>query len=144
MKEENTPLEEIDKELCLNCPECSSLIEIKALSEENNTITFKCLEKYGEKTLTIEEYLEKIKNCKSSNNLKTKCEKHGYKKYRAYCLDCKYNLCQKCIDTKEHVNHNKQFIGEIKPENNNIKKIEDKLEEFNEKMKNLKKQEVNK
>ena len=45
-----------DEEINYNCAECPSLIEIKAISEKNNTIKFICINKNEEKTFNIREY----------------------------------------------------------------------------------------
>ena len=46
-----TPFPENDNYIYYNCSECSSLIEIISIDEENNMIEFKCLNKknYHEK-----------------------------------------------------------------------------------------------
>ena len=48
-------------EICYNCTECSSLIEILSINEDNNIIEFKCLNKENKhsKIMTIKEFFEK-------------------------------------------------------------------------------------
>jgi len=67
-----------------NCSECSSIIEILSINEENNTIEFNCLSKESKHPkkiiISIKEYLEKMK--KYNNNLKLnkdECEIHKIK-----------------------------------------------------------------
>ena len=49
-----------------NCSECSSLIEILSINEENNTIEFKCLNKGINIELSIEDYLKNMVVCPGS------------------------------------------------------------------------------
>ena len=131
-----TPVEQIDKEIYYNCSECSSLIEIKELSEKNDTIKFICINKGEEKKISIKEYLEKMKKFK--NNIKDKCEKHDNEQYRYYCMDCKCNLCDKCTETKIHKRHKKEIINDWKPDDEELKIIEDRINNYDNKMKILK------
>ena len=133
-----TPFEQIGKELYYNCTECPSLIEITSLNENNNTIKFICIKNNEEKTFTVKEYLEMMEKYKSNNIIKDKCDKHNYKQYRYYCLDCKQNLCRKCIKTKMHKNHNKKIIDELIPDNEDLKIIEKRIEKYSNKMKYIK------
>ena len=60
---------ELNEEIYYNCSECSSLIEIISIDEENNFIEFNCLnkEKNHNKNITmlLKEYFEKKKKIKN-------------------------------------------------------------------------------
>ena len=107
-----TPYSDIKENLGYNCIECSSLIKIISLDEQNNTIEFKCINKHNNIKSTIKEYLEKMKRYNDITNLNDNCEVHNnqkneYSKYVNYCFDCKFHLCKKCLKLKKHKNHNK-------------------------------------
>ena len=60
------------------CPECSSIIEIISINEENNIIEYRCIKENKNYIISIKEYLEKIKLNKEKNieELKDRCKKH--------------------------------------------------------------------
>ena len=103
----------------LICPECSSPIEIVSLDESTNTLEFECT-KYSHKTniISLIQYLNNIKLVKLNNlsEFKDKCEIHKNNDYKIYCFDCKRHLCKRCLKSGEHLNHTKNDIEEIEPE----------------------------
>ena len=125
-----------EDEINYNCAECPSLIEIKAISEKDNTIKFICINKNEEKTFNIKEYLEKMQNFKNDNNIKDECDEHNMK-FLCYCTDCKCNLCKSCLEERIHKNHHKEITHELKPKNEELKIIEDKKEEYDKNIKIL-------
>ena len=114
----NSPPPSIQEELIkenirYNCPECSSLIEILSINENN--IEFKCINNDNHNNkLKIYNYLEKMKKYKDNKNLNDICEKHK-NKYIIYCLNCKCHLCNECMSSRIHKSHNKSIISEEKP-----------------------------
>ena len=98
------------------CPECPSSIEILLINENNNIIKFRCIEENKEYTMSIKDYLKKIKEKKEKNieKLKDKCKIH-YKSNECYCFDCNCHLCDECLKTRIHINHKKSNLIEIKP-----------------------------
>ena len=68
-------IETNNSEIYYNCSECSSLIEIISINENNNIIEFKCLNKDSNHPkniiMPLKEYLEKMKKF---NNRKINCE----------------------------------------------------------------------
>ena len=62
-----------------NCSECSSLIEILSINENDNTIEFNCLNKNKAIKISIEDYL---KNMKKSTPEKIK--RKMFKKSKSY------------------------------------------------------------
>ena len=127
-------IKEIDnKFIGYNCSECESLIMILLLNENN--IEFKCKDNNHSKRLYIKEYIEKMQkyNNKKLNEI---CDKHN-KIYSYYCLNCNNHLCQECVQSKKHKNHNKEILIEIKPEKEEINIIKEKIENYNKKIKEL-------
>ena len=132
---------EINNEIHYNCSECSSLIEIISINEENNTIEFNCLNKnnnHNKKlTMPIKEYLEKMKKYSSNNNLnKDICETHNIN-YIYYCFDCNCHICKECLKTRNHLNHSKNNIIEIEPMKEELNIIEEVIQDYNKKIDNL-------
>ena len=107
------------------CSDCGSSIEILSISENNSFIEYKCLNeknKHSDKTHfkeAIKVYLEKIKELKENkiDELKDRChiENHNLNNYVSYCLDCRCHLCVECLKKREHINHRKSNMIEIKP-----------------------------
>ena len=113
-----TPEPEIEiSNIYYNCTECQSLVEILSINEDRNIIEFKCLNKennHEKKIIPIKEYLLKMEKYKQKN-IEDKCKEHKNKKYVCYCLDCNRHLCEECLKSRTHINHNKNNLIEIKP-----------------------------
>ena len=101
--------EQLKENIGYNCSECSSLIEILSINEDN--IEFKCInnDKHNNK-LKINNYLEKMKKFKDTKNLNSICEKHN-EQYIFYCLDCKFHICKECTNSKIHKKHNRSILN---------------------------------
>ena len=139
---------ELNEELYYNCSECSSLIEIISIDEENNTIEFKCLNKDNNHKnnnikIPLKEYLERMKkyNKKKINN--DECEIHK-SKYISYCFNCNSHLCRECLKTRIHLNHNKNNIIEIKPMNEELHIIKEVIIDYEIRIEELSKEKENK
>lgn len=52
-------------------------------------------------------------------------------KYISYCLDCKKHLCFKCLKIRNHINHNKNNIIEIAPDNIDLEIIKGIINYYN-------------
>ena len=127
------------------CPDCGSSIEILSINE--NRIEYRCLNeknKHTEETKftkTNKEYLENIIKNKDNKieEIKDKChiENHNLNNYVSYCLDCKCHLCDECLKSKEHINHRKSNMVEIQPIEEEIKLINEVLNDLRKKKKNL-------
>ena len=116
---------------CLICPECSSMIEIITLNEENNMLEYKCIKNnHKNNKISITEYLYKIKKIKKENinDFKDHCEKHK-NIYITYCFDCNYHLCNDCLKLGNHINHKKSNIIEIQPLEQELKIISEVIQE---------------
>ena len=121
-----------------NCTECSSLIEILSINEENNMIQFKCLNKeqnHKEKIMPIKEFLEKMKNHKKVN--KDICDIHKNNAYVSYCFDCNRHLCNECLMARTHINHIKNNILEIQPIKEELNIIEEIIKNYKVQIENL-------
>ena len=78
-----------------NCSECSSLIEITSINENNNIIEYKCLNKNNKehnKIMQIKEYLEKMSKFKEKNINIDYCSSHNNNKYMSFCFNCNKHL----------------------------------------------------
>ena len=102
---------------------CYSPIEIIFLDKEN--IGFKCFNPKGSHQIKmkIKDYLDMIK-MNASNNNHENCKNHC-KEIESYCLECNIHLCKFCLQSREHLSHNKINIKEILPTDNEIKLIEE-------------------
>ena len=139
--ETDEPSEHIQlNDIYYNCTECSSNIEI--LSINNDIIEFKCINNHKIKIL-INEYINKMKEYNDKNINNDICIKHN-KKYVIYCKECNIHLCNECLKLREHINHNKINIIEIKPNNNEINIIKDIIKYYNNKIEYLENDKLNK
>ena len=123
-----------------NCSECRSLIEI--LSFNDNIIEFKCIKENHRNKMPINEYIEKMKKFNNINTNSDICKIHE-KKYIVFCFNCNYHLCQDCLKSRTHINHNKNNIIEIQPIKEEINKIEEIIEDYEHKINNLEKEKIN-
>ena len=71
----------------------------------------------------------------SELNTKNKCSQHKNEPYVYYCFTCEENLCQKCIKEleKQHENHIKYNIESLRPNNNEILLVKNKINIYLEK-----------
>ena len=129
--------------LYYNCTDCPSLIEILSINKNTNIIRFKCLNEDNNniKEMPIKEYLAKMKKYKNKEINNDKCDIHNTNnsKYINYCLNCNQHLCNECLVTRKHINHNKNNVVEIQPTdeelhkmNNIIKGYQNKIEYLNQ------------
>ena len=139
------------KNIYYNCTQCPSLIEIISIDENNNTIEFKCLNNKNNHNndnivISINEYLKKMEENKIENiELGEICYEHDINdKYYCYCLNCHRPLCRECLKSKVHKNHDKNVIFEMQPTEEDIKLIENKLKEYDNKIEKLNKEKENK
>ena len=128
-----------------NCTKCPSLIEIISINEKNNIMEFKCINKNnvhdkGNITIPIKDYLGLMSKYKNEN-FKDLCELHKNNNYVCYCYECERQLCNACLKTKIHKSHKKIIFSELQPDDEELKIVEKKLEEFE---KTIKKYEIKK
>ena len=129
-----------------NCSECSSLIEILSINEDNNTIEFNCINNNNHSNkIEIKKYLEKMEKYNNNKNLNERCEIHNkIYEYVNYCFDCKLHLCKECLKSKIHKNHNKNYIFELQPNEEEINKLKKKFENYNNYIKIIENEKENK
>lgn len=119
------PTEERKKKLkkkYIICNHCHSSAKIKLLF--NNLIHVKCnCRKLG--NLRINDFIDNyINHEKKEINDYLCCKEHKSQKYISYCLDCKLNLCEKCLTTsKYHENHLLENILNVESHLNEIKEL---------------------
>ena len=117
-----------------NCTKCPSLIELISIDENKNVMEFKCLNKNnihnnGNITISIRDYLRLMANYRNEN-LKNLCEIHKNNNYICYCYECEKQLCYTCLKEKIHMTHKKIIIAEIEPVEEELKIVENKLQEL--------------
>ena len=123
-----------------NCSECSSIIEIISINENENYIEFKC-NHHSHMKMKIKDYLEKMKkynNEKINNNF---CERHN-KEYDIYCFECDKHACDDC--SKEHNFHYIIRLKDILPEDKLLFDIQEKIKNNKIKINNLEKEKISK
>ena len=138
----------LNNEIFYNCSECSSLIEILSINEDNNTIEFNCLSQENQHSkrivMPIKEYLEKMKKYNNNNKLnKDECEIHKTK-YVCYCFDCNCHLCKECLKEGNHLNHIKNNIIEIEPTKEELNILEEIIKYNEVKIDDLSREKLNK
>ena len=122
----------------LTCTECNSEIELISINEKYNNIIFRCLNTSNNHyiiNIDLKEYFKKITNFKEKNinAYQVECKKHlSYKdnSYVTYCLDCKCHLCKECLKTREHFNHRKNNIIEIRPREEELNIIKEVIKDY--------------
>ena len=111
------------KNIYYGCSECESLIEILTLDEEN--ITFICNNKIKEHelTLSMKEYINKMKKIENTELNNDVCHIHS-QNYIIYCYDCDTHECEECYKIQQkHYNHNKIYLKEIIPDEDKLNVI---------------------
>ena len=101
-------------EIYYNCTECQSSIEILSINEKECSIEFRCINNNHKIKMSIKEYFEKMQDYNDKNINFDICQIHN-NKYECYCLDCKIHLCKECLKLRNHINHTKNNIIEIQP-----------------------------
>ena len=125
----------------LICPECSSALEIISIDEENNMLEFRCT-KYNHRynKISIIRYLFIIKRNKKPSNLthfNDKCEFHKNNNYSCFCFDCNRNICNECLKSGDHMDHRKNILIEIQPDEQHLKVINEIIQNNKNKLDNL-------
>ena len=112
-----------------NCSECSSPIEI--INIDNKDIEFKCYNEMEahKKIIPLNEYINKMKKLNIDKDYEKCFENEHYKKYESYCFDCKMHLCEECLKTREHFSHYKINLKEILPKKNELKILDNIINE---------------
>ena len=132
---------ELNDDIYYNCSDCSSLIEIKSINEDNNTIEFSCLnkDKNHNYIIPLKEYIEKMQKYRNNKLYNNKCDIHN-NVYISYCFNCNCHLCQECLKTRIHLNHIKNNLIEIQPMNEELIIIKEVILDYEIKIENLSKE----
>ena len=70
--------------------------------------------------MPLKDFFEKKEiYCKKAKQ-EDKCKIHSLNSfcdniYISYCFDCKIHLCKECLKSRIHINHNKNYLIEIQP-----------------------------
>ena len=118
-------------EMYYNCSECASPIEILSINENESTIEFKCINNNHKIKMAIKEYINKMKAFSEKNINDNICNIHN-KINKCYCLDCKKHICEECLKSRMHINHNKKILLEFQQNENELKEIMDNIKNYNE------------
>ena len=130
-------------ELFYNCTECASEIEVLSINENECTIEFQCINNKHKKKMSIKQYINKMKNFNDNNINNDICNIHNLK-YECYCLDCNIHLCKDCLKFRNHINHIKNSIIEIQPNNKELNIYEKLINNYENKIENLQRGKINK
>ena len=131
---QEAPTYESPNNINYNCTECSSLIEILEINKE--IIKFKCINNKHERIMEINKYLEKMKKYNDIKINNDKCNMHN-DKYISYCFNCNKHLCNECLKNREHTEHYKNYIIELKPKEEELNLIKKLINENKKEKKNL-------
>ena len=124
-----------------DCIDCSSLIEILSINEENNNVKFRYINNH-KKEILIKEYLKHIEKNKDKI-VNEKCELHN-QEYTFFCFDCRRHICNKCIKVKkEHHNHKKEYILEVQPDEEDLERMRKQIKEYKNRIEKIKKEKMN-
>ena len=83
--------------------------------------------------MELKEYLNIMKRHFNNEN-RSKCLIDGhYKENQSFCLTCNKNLCQICLESREHLSHNKIDIREVLPREKEITLVEKIINELQDK-----------
>ena len=122
-----------------NCSECSSIIEILSINENNNTIEFNCINNnHNYKKIKIKDYLQKMKKYNFIHLNIGACNIHGADNL-VFCFECSKHLCKECLKFGTHSFHYKILLLEITPNSQTLTKIKNLINENKSKIKNLNK-----
>lgn len=77
-----------------------------------------------------------INTTKINNN----CLVHNKSKTIAFCFECNSHLCDKCLNSRNHVFHKKNLITEIKPSDEEISTVQKIINKYKSLKNNLVKQ----
>ena len=143
MKTNESPGQLELNEINYNCTECSSPIEIISINEKECSIEFQCINNNHKEKISIDEYIKKMKNFNNNNINNDICITHN-KRYECFCVDCNLHLCKECLQSRNHINHIKNYFIEIQPNKKELNAIENIIEYYKEKIENLENEKINK
>ena len=115
----------------------SSIKEILSINEDKNIIEVNYKNNYNKKAIYIKDYLEYMSKNNNKPINEDICKIHNNNnKYISYCFDCDKHLCKECLINKSHVNHFKNNIFEIQPDQSELDIIKEIIEDYKIKIDN--------
>ena len=72
-----------------------------------------------------------------------KCQYHN-QKYNFYCFECNNHLCELCVRTNNHITHNKIYINELQPIQEDLNKMKEIIKNYKNQIENLVQKLINK
>ena len=127
------------------CSQCSSLIKILSINEENTNIEFQCLNKNNphQESINIEEYLNiRNRNKNKIDDNGDTCTEHK-EKFSSYCFECNKQLCIKCQKNGIHIRHKKVNLIEIEPSQEELTIFKEIIDYYSKQIQNLRKSYIN-
>ena len=128
-------------EMYYNCSKCPSPIEIISINEDESTIEFKCINNNHKIKMIIKEYINKMKSFNNKDINDNICNIHN-KINKCYCLYCKKHICEECLKSRVHINHNKKILLEFQPNEKELKEIMNNFRYYENKIENLLKEKL--
>lgn len=94
--------------------------------------------------MPIKEYLEKKEKYTTKKLKEDKCKIHSsfQNQYISYCFDCKIHLCIECLKSRIHINHNKNYLIEIQPTEDELGLIEEVTKDYKRCIENLNEEKI--
>ena len=113
----------------LSCPECEIIpaIFIEKTSKNLFSISSGCENQHSIHNMNIRDFFQKSvkKNDYNQKEIITLCQEHN-EKYQSFCKTCHKNICNTCF-TQSHQNHNILKFDDLKPSNDDIKKLKNSI-----------------
>ena len=113
----------------LSCPECDIIpaIFIEKTSKNLFWISSGCENQHSIHNMSIRDFFQKSvkKNDYNQKEIITLCQEHN-EKYQYFCKTCHKNICNTCF-TQSHQNHNILKFDDLKPSNDDIKKLKNSI-----------------
>ena len=95
--------------------------------------------------MPLKEYLEKMKKYNKRKLNCEECEIHSKNnKFVSYCFNCNRHLCKECLKTRNHINHIKNNIIEIRPMDEELDTIKKVINYYKNNIENLMKEKEDK
>ena len=127
------------------CSQCSSLIKILSINENNNNIEFQCINKNNphQESINIEKYLNiRNRNKNKIDDNGDTCSEHK-EKFSSYCFQCNKQLCIKCQKNGIHIRHKKVNLIEIEPSQEELTIFKEIIDYYSKQILNLRERNIN-
>ena len=81
-----------------------------------------------------------MKNHKDNKNSEDICETHK-KVYELFCISCKKHLCNECSKNSEHKDHDKKYLKDLSPKDEDINLKKSKMQYYKNQIESITKKE---